>query len=68
MQVLTAASVISPLQVEQLNYQASSLLESPVYLQNQLSAKITTEARFESAQPSSAIPHVDPTLFLHPSE
>lgn len=61
-------SVVSPLQAEQLNNQTLSLLESPVCLQNQLSAKMTTEARFESAQPLSAIPHMDPTLSLHPLE
>lgn len=60
----SSQSVVSPPQVEQLNCQALSLLESPVYLQNQLSAKITTEARFDSAQLSTAIPHTDPTLSL----
>lgn len=64
----SSQSVASPPQAEQLNNQTSSLLEYPVYLQNQLSAKITTEARFEPAQPSSAIPQVDPTLSLQPSE
>lgn len=64
----SSQSVASPLQAEQLNDQTSSLLEYPVYLQNQLSAKVTTEARFESAQPSSAIPHMDPTSSLQPSE
>lgn len=62
-QMLAAAKVWSPKpapQAEQLNYQSLSLLESSVCLQNQLSAKITTEARFESVQLPSAVPCLDP--------